>query len=689
MPAGSIVIDLLMRTGSFETDTRRAEAALKRLEKDAVAVGKAMGVAFAAAATATAVLVKSSIDAADEAAKLARSVGVSVEELTSLAHAADLSGVSQDELGAVMTRLARLTKDAADGGKEAAATFRQVGIALRDAGGNIKGQQQLLGELADVFAGMPDGIEKTALATEFFGKSGARLIPLLQGGSKGLAEMAQEARALGLVLDSQLAAQAEAFNDDLTRMGNLARGLGNDLARELLPVLTEVSAQVVDMGKAWRESGAGIDVAQTVSRGLLTVFQAIAVIGSDVVFVFQGVGREIGGIAAQIAALMRLDLTGFRAISDAMKDDAVRARAELDALQRRIMQLGSATPASYSNEGRNYARPGAAAPPFRLAASGGRPAAAPKQSEADRYLESLQKQLQATRELTVTEKLLDDIQAGRLGKVSAQQQQALVGVARQIDAAKAAAQAWEDEKKAVVDAFKADGERREALTREAAAVFEATRTPAEQLAAEIARLNALLDAGVISWDTYARAQFAAQDAFDEASKQAKKAADDLDEFAKNAAENIQRSLGDTLVDAMNGNWKGIGDGFKQMLDRMVAEALAANITRALFGEAGNGGGLLGDLLPALGSFLGFGGARAGGGSVDAGRAYLVGEQGPELFVPRTAGRVYNAPQTAAAGASGMQVQQTFVVQGTPDRRTQAQLAAAAAQGLARAASRMN
>lgn len=55
---------------------------------------------------------------------------------------------------------------------------------------------------------------------------------------------------------------------------------------------------------------------------------------------------------------------------------------------------------------------------------------------------------------------------------------------------------------------------------------------------------------------------------------------------------------------------------------------------------------LGSLPGGLGSFFsgtGFGGARAGGGPVSPGRAYLVGETGPELFVPRSAGRIEASP----------------------------------------------
>jgi hypothetical protein len=42
---------------------------------------------------------------------------------------------------------------------------------------------------------------------------------------------------------------------------------------------------------------------------------------------------------------------------------------------------------------------------------------------------------------------------------------------------------------------------------------------------------------------------------------------------------------------------------------------------------------------AVSNFMGFGGARAGGGSVFGGQAYLVGEQGPELFVPGSSGNI--------------------------------------------------
>jgi len=60
---------------------------------------------------------------------------------------------------------------------------------------------------------------------------------------------------------------------------------------------------------------------------------------------------------------------------------------------------------------------------------------------------------------------------------------------------------------------------------------------------------------------------------------------------------------------------------------------------SLFGGAGSGNGGLGSLIGnSLSALLGLPG-RATGGPVAPGRAYLVGERGPEVFVPTAAGRV--------------------------------------------------
>jgi len=88
---------------------------------------------------------------------------------------------------------------------------------------------------------------------------------------------------------------------------------------------------------------------------------------------------------------------------------------------------------------------------------------------------------------------------------------------------------------------------------------------------------------------------------------------------------------------------GLGfDDLKRVAFSALAEiagyALQSGIG-SLFGGTGGGGGGLGNLLgQSIGALFGLPG-RATGGPVAPGRAYLVGERGPEVFVPTAAGRV--------------------------------------------------
>jgi hypothetical protein len=84
----------------------------------------------------------------------------------------------------------------------------------------------------------------------------------------------------------------------------------------------------------------------------------------------------------------------------------------------------------------------------------------------------------------------------------------------------------------------------------------------------------------------------------------------------------------------------------QTMDEIAAQAVKSGIG-SLFGGGGaaTASGSLGGLLAgAIGSLFGLPG-RATGGPVSPGQGYLVGEKGPELFVPTSAGRV----EPAASG----------------------------------------
>ena len=83
-------------------------------------------------------------------------------------------------------------------------------------------------------------------------------------------------------------------------------------------------------------------------------------------------------------------------------------------------------------------------------------------------------------------------------------------------------------------------------------------------------------------------------------------------------------------------------------------------------------------LSSIGSFFGLGGVRANGGPVAAGTAYLVGERGPELFVPGSSGTVV---PNDALGGKAMQI--TYAPQIHIDSRSDlAQVAQSVSQAVA-------
>ena len=286
--------------------------------------GVAIGAAFAAAVVGVSAMVKKTIDAADSFSKLSAKSGIAVESLRELNYAASLSDVSTESLATGVRKLSQNMAAAAGGAKQQTAAFDAIGVSVKNVDGSLKGADQMVKELASKFATFKDGPEKAALAIELFGKQGAEMIPLLNGGAAGLAEMADEANRLGIVFDGDLAKNAEAFNDNLTRIQTSAEGAAVAITKELLPTLNNLAQAFVDA------QGDGQSFASWLGSGLRTVVEAATIAIANVSFVLTTLGRDIGAIGAAYVSLAKLDIQGFKAISEAVKEDDKEARRVLD-----------------------------------------------------------------------------------------------------------------------------------------------------------------------------------------------------------------------------------------------------------------------------------------------------------------------------------------------------------------------
>ena len=143
----------------------------------------------------------------------------------------DLGGAGGDVFAKSMVKLSVAIVDGNKG-------LSALGIKTKDVNGGLLSNKEVLYSVADAFAKMENGAQKTKLAVEIFSKTGADMIPLLNGGAEGFRQMDEMAQKLGLTMSDETAKSAEAFNDNLDLLSMGSQGVARGIAAELLPTLT-------------------------------------------------------------------------------------------------------------------------------------------------------------------------------------------------------------------------------------------------------------------------------------------------------------------------------------------------------------------------------------------------------------------------------------------------------------------
>ncbi len=125
------------------------------------------------------------------------------------------------------------------------------------------------------------------------------------------------------------------------------------------------------------------------------------------------------------------------------------------------------------------------------------------------------------------------------------------------------------------------------------------------------------------------------------------------DFAKLAKDNIQTSISDAIINGVNDGGKGALEAFGDLMLKMAAEAVAADIMNGIFNGGGMAGGIGGGdntagLIGGLGSL--FAGFFDQGGNIPSGQFGIAGENGPEII--QGPANVTSTKDTAAAMSSG-------------------------------------
>ena len=277
---GALRVTLGLDSAEFAAGAARVQNMSAQMAKKLAVIGTAVSVVGAGVATA----LRSAINTADDMGEMAQKLGVPVESLTALKHAAKILGVEFDSLQTGLLKLSRGMADAPE-------KFEDLGISVRDAKGELRPTADVLKDVAERFQSMPDGAAKTALAMDLFGKSGAAMIPMLNAGSEGITGLMEEAQKLGLVITEETAEAAGKFNENLDKLAGVATGVALIIAGHLAPVLEQISAFILDMSTAFQSLDPETQKFIAWAAGLTVILGPLII----------GLGMVVGAVGALVS----------------------------------------------------------------------------------------------------------------------------------------------------------------------------------------------------------------------------------------------------------------------------------------------------------------------------------------------------------------------------------------------------
>lgn len=282
--AGTVTVDFAAEVAKFNAQLKTVQASLTRLETNVAAVGKAFELAFRFISTAALIgFAKQAIDAADAIGDAAQRAGTTVEAFSRLKFAAEQNDITFGSLEIALRKFQDTLGEAGQGTQSAVDAFRSLGLAAQDLKGI--GIEEQLGIIADRFRQIKDPADQTRIAIDLFGRSGNELVPLLNRGSEGLAELSAKATELGLVLDTQTSKAVDAAKKKLEELIFQAE----IAAAQIIDIFT-----IISEGVRGPEIGTGIqDRTRAANEAGLQFLKDAAKVQQDAAVSFQAFNAQL------------------------------------------------------------------------------------------------------------------------------------------------------------------------------------------------------------------------------------------------------------------------------------------------------------------------------------------------------------------------------------------------------------
>lgn len=460
--ANRLAVEFVASSATFEQDVKRAtstvEAAAGRMEKSAGLASAAIkGITSAFSVGAVIAWSKATIDGAERIKNFADEIGSTVENVSRLTNAVRIGGGDFNEMKSALETLSKGLAGVDDGGGKAAKALRFLGVESRD-------PATALEEIAKKLETFRDDAAKVAFVKDVFGNAG------FVDGLKAIAANADVAASV----TARQAEEATKLNEELRKLSIQSTAFSNVLLSSVVPALNDTIDELVEgtriAGGFWAAVAAGATLSP-----------------------FDNTAEAISKVRKELDGLKKYSVGGGveEDLSNGPVAQGLRTKlALLEARQRR--ETARLTGDQFLDARDLRLRGGLTKPDLGYVPSplrqGGR-SGAEKVSEAQRYLESLQKQVYAAADLTATERALAEIQSGRLKGLTPEIERQILAVANEVDAYKElerwvreSGRAFEEQQRVIQDGVRERGRAAEAALSEAEQIRDAN----EQLRDEIA-----------------------------------------------------------------------------------------------------------------------------------------------------------------------------------------------------------
>lgn len=296
MTIATLVVNIEANTAKLVKDVEGIQGSLDKVGSIAGKLGGVLAGAFSIGAVTAAA--RSFLDTAGALTDLSQKTGISTTELQKLKFAAEQNGGTLEDVTRGVTKMG---KALVEGDASTVAAMKRLGLSFADV--RNMDPASAFATIGDAIAKIPNPLERSKLAMDLFGKSGADLLPIMTG---NLSDTMKAAERLGIVLDEQTVAAGDNLGDTLTALQSVGGAVIGKMLAPMLPAFQMVATAMLSAGNV-------VDY-------LRDMFDALVRVGLLAVKGLVDAAIKVGELGAKVPGLSRVlgeDAAAMQGMRDA------------------------------------------------------------------------------------------------------------------------------------------------------------------------------------------------------------------------------------------------------------------------------------------------------------------------------------------------------------------------------------